>query len=159
MEKLTFTSVELDKFNRSKEGVTASFRASLNSQVMGKMGWSEIPECLTGASLEGELTAISLELIPADKALEKHAISLDLAKISDFAIVRLELEGKQGKGHRTELRFKVRSQDPQGARKLELYMLVAGKSRMPVSFEHQAKQEPLPGAQVAYDQDTLDAIQ
>ena len=73
--------------------------------------------------------------------------------------MRLELNGKQGKGHRTELRFKVRSQDPQAARKLELYMLVAGKSKLVVSYEKQPKQEPLPGATDDYDQELLESVQ
>ena len=154
-EKLTFTSVELDKFTRSTDGLVANFRASLTAPVMAKMGWTEIPECLTGASLDGEVTAISLELVPADKPMEKHAMSLDLAKINSFATVRLELEGKKGKGFRTELRFKVHSQDAQGARKLEIYMLVAGKSKMIISYEKQAQQDVLPGADAGEDQPTL----
>jgi hypothetical protein len=144
MQKLTFTSVELDKFSRNKEGCSAKFRASLNSQVIGKMGWTEIPECLTGADLEGELTCISLELIPSDEALSKHATQLDLAKIGKFQTVRLELENKKGKGHRTELRFTVETTDPQAARKLELYLLVANKSRLVISYEPPAKQEEMP---------------
>ena len=83
-EKLTFTSVELDKFSRSRDGLAAFFRSVLSAPIMTKMGWVDIPECLTGASLEGELAAISLELIPQDKALEKHAVSLDLAKIENL---------------------------------------------------------------------------
>lgn len=144
-EKLTFTSVELDSFGRSKTGVSAKFACSLNSAVINKMGWSEIPECMTGSDLEGEITAISLELVPDEGMLKKHAISLDLAQISKFKTVRLELEGKKGKGHRTELRFTVTSMDVKGARKLEEYILTAGKSKLIVSYEKQAKQEDLPG--------------
>ena len=150
-EKLQFSSVELDKFSRSKDGTAAKFRASLNAAVIGKMGWTEIPECLTGADLEGDIVAISLELIPDEKLLTKHACQLDLAQINAFKTVRLELEGKKGKGHRTELRFTVTSQDPQAARKLELYMLTCGKSKLLVSYEKQAQQEPLPGAAVDHD--------
>ncbi len=146
-EKLTFTSVELDKFGRSKTGVVAKFTSSLNSQVIGKMGWSEIPECMTGADLEGEIVCISLELIPDEGLLKKHAIQLELAQITSFKTVRLELEGKKGKGHRTELRFAVTSMDVKGARKLEEYMLTAGKSKLVVSYEKQAKQEDLPGTE------------
>jgi len=145
-QKLTFTSVQLDKFSRNREGCTAKFSASLNSDVIGKMGWTEIPECLTSSDLEGEIACTSLELVPSDKEMTKHAMSLDLAKVKKFQTQRLELEGKRGKGHRTELWFSVESADPQAARKLELYLLVAGKSKMVVSYEPVAKQDVLPGA-------------
>jgi hypothetical protein len=154
-DKLTFTSVELDRFTRSRKGTAGKFKASLNSAVISKMAWTEMPACLTGAALEGEITAISLELVPDDAPLKKHATSLDLAKIHSFSTVRLELQGKKGKGHRTELRFTVTSQDPQAARKLELYMLTCGKSKLLVSYEKQAEQEPLPGAQANRDDDEL----
>ena len=143
MEKLTFTGVELDKFTRNSKGVTADFSASFTSAVQAKMGWTEIPECMTGAELEGELACISLEITPSDKLLEKHATNLELAQVHNFKTVRREIEGKRSKGHRTELWFKVLTQDAQAARKLELYMLVAGKSSLRVSYEPQAKQEEM----------------
>lgn len=153
-QKLTFTSVDLDKFSRNKEGCTANFRATLNSDVMAAMGWVDIPECLTGADLEGEIPAISLELIPEAKAMRKHATQLDLARMKSFQTVRLELPESRGKGHRTELRFKVESADPQAARKLELYLLVPNKSQIVVSYEPPAKQEELPGTRATDDNQT-----
>jgi hypothetical protein len=143
-ERLQFSSVELDKFSRNSKGVHADFSSALNSSVMQAMGWTDIPECLTGADLEGEIACISMELIPTDTLLKKHAIELDLASLHTFQTVRRELEGKKGKGYRTELRFKVTCQDQQGARKLEAYMLTAGKSTIKVSYEKQAKQEEMP---------------
>ena len=154
-QKLTFTSVELDKFSRNREGCTAKLKSSLNSDVIRQMGWTEIPECLTSSDLEGEITCISLELVPADKEMAKHATSLELAKLKKFQTQRMELEGKRGKGHRTELWFSVESADPQAARKLELYLLVAGKSKLVVSYEPQAKQEVLPGATADQEQAEL----
>jgi len=85
-QKLTFTSVQLDKFNRNREGCTAKFSCSLNSDVIGKMGWTEIPECLTSSDLEGEIACTSLELVPSDKEMTKHAMSLDLAKVKKFRL-------------------------------------------------------------------------
>jgi hypothetical protein len=49
--------------------------------------------------------------------------------------VRLEVKGKRGVGHRTELRFNVTTGDLKGARKLEEYFLVAGKSQLKISYE------------------------
>ena len=146
-EKLTFTSVELDKLGRDKKGVWATFSASFTSEVIQALGWAEIPECYTGGALEGEITAISLELIPNDKPLARHRTQLDLAQVKGFETVRRELEGKQGKGHRTELRFDVYCQDQEGAAKLERYKLTCGKSKMLVSYEKPATQTDLPGVE------------
>lgn len=144
--KLTFTSVELHKLGRNDDGAWATFSSTLNQQVMEKMEWSEAPECFTGGKLEGEIACISLELVPNES--DRNGIELELARIVSFETVRRELEGKQGKGHRTELRFRVICQDMKGAGKLENYKLSnVGKSKLLVSFEKQPKQEDLPGTQ------------
>lgn len=145
-EKLTITSVQLESFTRSNTGLVAKFSSSLNSQIIAKMGWSEIPECMTGTDLEGELAAISLQLIPNEGILKSHMVDLDLSLVRKFKTVRKEMEGKRGQGHRTELRFKVKTMDPKAAMKLEAYMLTAGKSKLVVSYEKQAVQTDLPGS-------------
>src|ERR1700748_2294809 len=127
-DKITFTSVQLLSIARKKEGGRAVFCASLSGPVMKAMEWTEIPECLTGTSLEGVLAAPQIELVPNEEALKRHALTLDSQKIAKFETVRLELENKKGKGYRTELRFTVWFQDPKGARKLEEYLLTCGKS-------------------------------
>ncbi len=150
-EKLTFTGVELLGFSRDSEGGKAKFSSSLTSAVIKKMGWGEIPEFVTGTSLEGELAAISVELVPKEQELQRHQIQLDTRQVSKFLTVRLELEEKKGKGHRTELRFTVTFQDPKGARKLEEYMLTCRKSTLIVSYEKQAQQADLPGVELKDD--------
>ena len=148
MEKLTFTTVELIKFTRDKKTTKATFSAGFGRDVIAKMGWSDIPECLTGGNLEGELTVYALELVPSDAGAKRHAIELQPAEIHSFSTVRLELEGKRGKGHRTELRYIVSSADPEAASKLERYMISCGKSSMRVSYEPVTKQSDLPGAEL-----------
>ena len=146
-EKLTFSSVELDKLGRNNKGAWGTFSANMNARVIQKMNWSEVPECFTGGDLEGEIACISLTLTPTD-GNARAAIDLELARIVEFKTVRRELEGKQGKGHRTELRFRVVCQDMKGAMKLEAYkMSNLGKSKLEVSFENQPKQEDLPGTE------------
>ena len=141
--KLTFTSVDLDKLGRNKDGAWGTFSSTLNQQVMEKMGWTEAPECFTGGKLEGEIACISLELVPNEAG--RNGIDLDVARVTKFETVRLELEGNKGKGHRTELRFRVIAQDMKGAAKLEAYkMSNLGKAKMIVSFEPQPKQEAFP---------------
>lgn len=159
-EKLTFTGVELLGFSRDSEGGKAKFSSSLTSSVIKKMGWGEIPEFVTGTSLEGELAAGSVELVPKEQELQRHQIQLDTRQVSKFNTVRLELEGKQCKGHRTELRFIVLFQDTKGARKLEEYMLTCKKSTLVVSYEKQAQQADLPGVELKDDgQQEINGIQ
>ena len=147
-EKLTFTGVELLGLSRDSEGGKAKFSSSLTSAVIKKMGWGEIPEFVTGTSLEGELAATSVELVPKEQELQRHQIQLETRQVSKFLTVRLELDGKSGKGHRTQLRFTVSFADPKGARKLEEYMLTCAKSTLVVSYEKQAQQADLPGVEV-----------
>lgn len=159
-DKITFSGVQLLGFSRDLHGGKATFSATFGSSVTTKMGWTEIPECLTGGSLEGELSATSLELVPKDAELKRHQIQLDITRVSKFLTVRLELEGKSGKGHRTELRFTAYFADPKGARKLEEYMLTCDKSTLVVSYEKQAQQADLPGVELKQDdQEPLSGIQ
>lgn len=147
-EKITFTGVQLLGFGRDSKGGKATFSAGLNGVVQRAMSWGEIPEFLTGGDLEGELSATVITLVPKEAELKRHETSIDVSKVSKFSSVRLELEGKKGKGHRTELRFTVTFSDQKGARKLEEYMQTCGKSSLIVSYEKQAVQADLPGTEV-----------
>lgn len=143
-EKLTFTSVQLLSFSRGAKGGSATFSSSLNSTIQKKLSWTDIPECIVGGKLEGDLAATVITLTPKEPELRKHEFSLDCQRISGFQSVRLELEASKGKGHRTEIRFTVTFADPVGCRKLEAYMLTCGKSTMAVSYEKAAVQEEIP---------------
>lgn len=156
-DRITFTGAVLESFSRNGNGGKAKFSCGLNVKVMQSMGWVEIPECLTGASLEGELHATACELVPSEAQLKKHGIELTISEVSKFESVRLEIEGKKGKGHRTELRFVVAFPDIKGARKLEEYMLTIGegKSSLTVSY---TKQETIPGMAEESTQEELEEI-
>jgi len=145
-DKITFTSAVLESFSRNGNGGKAKFSCGLNAKVMAAMGWVEIPECLTGASLEGELHATTADLVPSEAQLKSHGFELTVSEVSKFESIRLEIEGKKGKGHRTELRFVVAFPDQKGAAKLEKYMLTVGegKSSLTVSY---TRQETLPGVE------------
>ena len=106
-----------------------------------------MPECLTGASLDGELAATVIVLTPKDESLKRHEMQLDVSKVNGFKTIRLELEGKRGVGHRTELRFLAHFSDVKGAAKLEAYMMTAAKSRVIISYTKQAQQSSLPGTE------------
>lgn len=153
MDKLTFTSAQLLGFSRDASGGTATFSSTLNTNVEKAMGWTDIPSCATGATLEGELAASIIQLIPNDSELRRHEIQLDVARVNKFKVVRLELEGTRQVGHRQELRFTVQFSDVKGARKLEEYILTCGKSKVVVSYTKQAVQEDLPGVEIVEPDD------
>lgn len=150
-EKIVFGGAQLLSFTRKASGGKATFSSSLNSAVINKMGWAEVPEAITGASLEGDLAASSLVLTPKDKELARHETQIEISRVAKFETVRLELEGKSGKGHRTELRFTAYFADPVACKKLEAYLLTCGKSTVTVSYEKQPQQADLPGVEVAPD--------
>lgn len=139
-ESLTFIGVEIFGFNRTKKkGTVVHLGCELSTPVMKKMDWSDAPACYKGGALEGDIAAVSAEIVPSDRTLSRHGIELDASRLKSFTIVRLEQEGKRGAGKRTELRFELISGDIKGARKLEEYMLVAGKSQLRISYEKAVK--------------------
>lgn len=149
--KVTFTNAELDSFQRTRQGGTATFRAPLTSAVIKSMGWGDMPDSWKGATPEGDLAASTVELSPNDKELRKAGIQLDTTRVNGFKLIRLEAEGTRGSGFRREIRFVVYFADPNGAQKLEGYMLGAGKSRLVVSYEKQPVQGEL-GTEATEDQ-------
>ena len=156
-DKLTFPTVTLLSFTRKPTRGTAKLSGSVTAAISKAMGWTDIPECATSTSLEGELDVSLAMLTPKDKALERHAVDLDCSKVSKFQLVRRELEGKKGKGYRQELHFVVWFSDPNGARKLEQYMLAAGKSTLVISYTKQAVQADLPGTSLKDEADEAQA--
>ncbi len=140
---ITFREVVLQSFSRSTKGGVASFRSQLTDHVKSAMNWSDLPETYTGGSPEGEISARTLALAPAEKALSMHRIDLSVSLLHKFTVVRRELEDKRGKGHRFELHFNVKFDDQRGCKKLEQYIqtIGEGKSLLTVSYEKQAELE------------------
>ena len=140
-QKITFTSVVLESFSRKHDIGVAQFVSSWNANVAKALGWSDLPESVSGADLDGDLAASSLELKPMDAEAVKHKITIDIVRVHKFEAVRLELKGKKGKGHRVELRFKVSFVKAGVCEMLEAYMLTigAGKSTGTVSYVKQAE--------------------
>lgn len=154
MPNVSFTSAVLRNISRNGKGGNAAFTTSLSQAVCKDLDWShDIPECLTNAKPEGELVASAVELIPEQKDMVKQSVSLGVSKVSGFEIVRRELEGNRGKGHRLELRFNVGFQDSDGCRRLEQYMMTIGeaKGKLTVSYQRKAEQEKLISEEQAED--------
>ena len=138
-DKIVFTSAVLRSFGRDGKAGTAKFSASLTDQVMKALQVTEVPECLTGATIDADLHATAFELVPSEKELAKHGFDLDISRAHGFNVVRREIEGKRGKGHRQELHFVVTFADKNGCRKLEQYMTTIGeaKGRLSISYTKQ----------------------
>lgn len=151
-EKITFTSAVLKSFTRDHNGCTAQFTASMNANVSKAMKWEDIPECLTGATLEGQLSATTMELVPKETELRKHGIEIDISQVSSFQAIRLELEGKKGKGHRIELRFKVRSAQSDAARRLEVYMATIGEGKSSATVSYTRQENLIPDVEATAEQ-------
>lgn len=154
MPNVTFTNTILRNFGRDLKTGKAGFTASLTNHVCKAMEWSaDIPDCLAKASPEGELIASSVELVPEQKDLAKQAVSLGASQVNGFEIVRRELEGSRGKGHRLEVRFTVNFQDADGCRRLEQYLMTIGqgKGKLNISYQHKPKQEQLISDEQAAD--------
>ena len=134
--KIIFTNVSLLSFQRTSKEASAKLSAAFNDQIIKAMAWAEVPECLSGGSLDGKLNATSCRLEPNEKSLRAHGIDLDLSMASDFSYTRLELEGKKGRGHRLELRFKITLADNEACAKLERYLLTIGPSPSKLSINH-----------------------
>lgn len=150
-DKIVFTSAVLRAFGRDGKAGTAKFSASLTDQVIKALAISEVPDCLTGATLDVDLHATAFELVPSEKELSKHGFDLEISRANQFNVARRELEGKRGKGHRQELHFVVRFADKNGCRKLEQYMTTIGegKGRLSISY---TKQESLPDVEASDEQ-------
>jgi hypothetical protein len=147
-DRITFTSVRLKSLTRDHKGTTAHFAASMNASVSKAMGWLEIiPEFLTSAKLEGDLAATILELKPKSEELTKHGRELSINRVAGFEAIRMEIKGKKGKGFRTELRFDVKSAQPDAARRFEEYMWSVGEepSTATVSYDKPTQTSLLPG--------------
>lgn len=142
-DKIVFTSAVLRSFGRDGKAGTAKFSASLTDQVMKALQVTEVPECLTGATIDADLHATAFELIPSEKELARHGFELDISRANGFTVVRREIEGKRGKGHRQELHFTVKFADKNGCRKLEQYMTTIGEAKGRLSISY-TKQEVIP---------------
>ena len=152
MARSTFTNVTLKAFGRNEKGGHADWIAPLTKAVMNLMGWQQIPECYKGGKLDCDLAARQIELTPNEEALVRHALTLDTQRMHSFVVVRREIEGTRGKGHQLDLCFKIDFADPVGARKLEEYMLVAGKSKLRVDYEPAAVQDKFAGMDDSTDE-------
>lgn len=143
--KLSFTKVNLLSFSRKPAAGSAKFSAAATKKVSDAMGWSEFGDTFKSVQPTGMLAASLVELTPTDDKLAKQALELNASTVRDFELVRVQVKkGKTANKNptfKTELHFVVDFSDPNGARKLETYMLSAGESILKVTYEKQAELE------------------
>lgn len=101
--QLNFTKVLFLGFSRKATSGTAKFSAALPV---------------------GKLSSTQIALDPKQSELVKHALILDAQSVDSFEIVRTEAKGKKAKKTKAfKIGLLVHFTDPQGAKKLEQYML------------------------------------
>ena len=99
------------------------FAVPIPSAVAKAMKWEDLTATCTSGDMEGTITAGTLEMTPKQKDLFSTAeLRCEFQTLGPFEIVRLEIEGKKGKGFRREFRFNGTFDYPEGAATFESYM-------------------------------------
>lgn len=109
----------------------------------------DLPDFLTSSKLEGDLSASDVKFVPDEEGMTGRAFELGANRMHKFEATKKELEGLRGKGHRIEVKAVIEFADPEGARKIEKWLVGIGdapKGKLTVGY---AKQEDLPLADEA----------
>lgn len=122
-------------------------------------GWQIPGDKTTLQGLEGKLTDGHFILSSRDKLVQAE-VDLPFKSVTNFQLLRLELEGRKGKGFRRELRFTVAFEEIDGCAKLEAFMMKATGSagslkvtylreavQMELAEPAEEKQEPMTDAE------------
>ena len=108
--------------------------------VRDHMGWEDVPETVSRATLSGTLNALRMTLTPAQKELKQHELAIDITEAADFVLVRQEDEEGEPKG--SELRFMVRTTQAGAGAMIENYIERIGRGAGQLVIAHE-KQEGL----------------
>ncbi len=114
--------------------------------LCSKMSWQLPDDHTTLQQLEGKLHGGHFVIRVNDKLSDAEWIELPFKTINGFAIHRLEIEGRKGKGFRRELRFNGVTEDPEACASIESYMNRIGTStgELTVSYLKEEIQPDLP---------------
>ena len=147
--RIVFNGARIAEVRRvDAEAGSFKFHVNLGKRMEAlceKMGWQIPGDKTTLEQLEGKLNGGSLVLRCQDKLVDAE-VEMAYKNINGFALHRLELEGRKGKGFRRELRFNGRFDDPEGCAKMESYMSRTANARgqLTVTYIKEAEQENLP---------------
>jgi hypothetical protein len=160
--KIRFQAARFSEVRRVDAG-SATFKIVVKcgtgknlEELCRRMNWQVPNEHTTLQQLEGKFNGGSFVIRVNDK-LSDAECELAYKTINAFAIHRLEIEGRKGKGFRRELRFNGSTEDPEACAAIESYMGRIGTStgEMTVSFLKEEVQPELPLADPQAAQATL----
>lgn len=120
-------------------------------KLFEKMGWTIPGEKTKSEKLEGKFEGGSLIHTASDKLIEAE-YDISYKVLSDFEMVRLEIEGKKKKGFRRELRFKATFEEQEACAKLEAYMFASDNARGPLKVTYYPEQPPPQGTLISDEQ-------
>lgn len=132
MNYITFPSVKIAEFGRvDPSSGWIKFQSSLPKgfeKLFDLMGWDVPGDKTMSEKLEGKLEGGHLILTAKDKLVEAE-VDIEYISITDFSCLRLELEGRKGKGFRRELRFNVKFKQQDACALLEGYQFASDNAR------------------------------
>lgn len=137
-DKVTFTGVKLHSFARDRKGGKAKLSSLLSAPIQKLMKWADMPEDYPSAAPGGVIVASHMLLKSNAGDLATFDVGVDIASLGDFEIVRLEVQGKRGKGKRLELHFTAKFTDVAGCGVLETYLCTAADSVGTLEVTYQA---------------------
>jgi len=108
-------------------------------KLFEKMGWSIPGEKTKSEKLEGKFEGGSLIHQASDKLIDAQ-YDIAYISLSDFEMIRLQIEGKKKKGFRRELRFKATFKEQDACAKLEAYMFESDNARGPLKVTYYPEQ-------------------
>ena len=153
MLTVTFTSAKLAEIQRvDPASGSLKFHCALGKgyeKLFERMGW-QVPEDKTmRLNLEGKLEGGHFVLTSKDKLVDAE-IELGFKAMSGFHVIRMELEGRKGKGFRRELRFDVTFEEVDALARLESYMMTCDNAYGSLGVKYLAEpvQEVIPETQL-----------
>lgn len=132
MNHISFPSVKIAEFGRvDPSSGWIKFQSSLPKgfeKLFDLMGWDVPGDKTMSEKLEGKLEGGHLILTAKDKLIEAE-VDIEYVAMTDFSCLRLELEGRKGKGFRRELRFNVKFKQQDACALLESYQFQSDNAR------------------------------
>ena len=164
MLKLKFSATKLAEIGR----VDASSGWIKFTCFLGKgfeklfkaMEWQVPDEHVTAQKLEGKFEGGYFVLTAKDKLIEGE-VEIEFGTMSGFTCLRMELEGRKGKGFRRELRFQATLKSADGLALMESYMARTDNARgiLAVNYHKEPVQQTIPedDAQLMLDEERAEA--
>jgi hypothetical protein len=129
--------VDLRFDTKSKSVYTKiNFTAVYSKPVRDELEWSELPDGMASANLDGEYTATEFTLMP--NGLENAAFTLEAKDMSGFSVHRVTSDDDKEKTEE-ELRFQVLTPDEHAASKLAKYLKVVGHGAAQLRVKYNAQ--------------------